>query len=164
MATLLILLAALSVVPLSSLNEKHINYVAEKDFGKGNTRNNISDANGTENCSAEKTPANDSANGVGRNYASEKADDLSESYEEVRNKSFGGVKATNGELIVSNGKFEINLPEEIISVEGSERNRNGSENMSSKSKLLFILPLQKDKRLVQVLFVFFAPTAEELCK
>lgn len=129
MTTLFLLIAALSAVPFSTLNEKHINYVAEKDLGKGNTRNNIGDANGTANCSTEKTSKNDSAN-----WTAGKNNDLSEGHGAVCNKSRGNeeTKTINEKLIVGNGKFYMNLSD----VPREERNRH---TLPAESKLLFIL-------------------------
>lgn len=142
MTTLFLLLAALSAVPFSTLNEKHINYVAGKDLGKENTRNNISDANGTGNCSresVEKTSANDSANWAKENCTAEKTNDLSESYEEVGNKSREneGAKTANGELIAAKGKFDIDLSGAVVKASGDKSEENW--HTLSKSKLLFIL-------------------------
>lgn len=159
MTTLFLLLAALSVVPFSiTLNEKHINYVATKDLGKENTRNNITDANGTGNCSrenVEKTSGNDSAK---ENCTVEKTNDLSESYEEIGNKSCEneGTGTSNGELIAAKGKFDIDPSDAVTTASGDRSDEN--RHTLNKSKLLFIL----FHAAFEVLLTL--PTAKELCK
>lgn len=138
MTTLFLLLAALSALPFSTLYEKHINYISTKDLGKENTRNNISDANDTGNCSRksiEKTPINESASGAEGNVTAEKGHDLSESYEEVGNKSGGAMK-----LIADDKSFVGENTEEKVN-EG--KNTQGREDISPESKLTLLQPSEK---------------------